>query len=359
MSIPTRYAVLNRAIEATKSLSASHKPYRILEIGVHRADRSVSMINFAVSAGRPVVDYYGFDLFSAWTPEVNEAEKGKAAPPMSVLDVTNKLTKSTKARAVFLEEGDSKVTLPGKVATLPRMNIVFLDGGHSIDTIKSDLLAVLPVLAQGGILILDDYYEDLPDCGCASVLKLLPAGWHWALAEEQDTFAIVGKVRMVVVGVDEAKVKMVARTDATKRHAGVYAGLEQCGDNRTDLQAVAVCSHGGAVGVACEPGCDNNCGGRRLAGLVAAGDVELGTSGTSGEVGDAPVSGEQPEPDSIVESGFDHSAEHGATVHGGGEFGSEVSSGVVATDSGASGTNAVQADRSDDQCARAPADSAD
>lgn len=338
MTVKSRYAVLERAIAATTGLSSQHKPFRILEIGVHHADRAVAMINFASQLGRTHIDYFGFDLFSSWTPTVNKAEIGKAAPPMSAADVVTKLTDKTKVKSISLKEGDSKITLPAEVKSLPRMNVIFLDGGHSLETVKSDLLTVLPALAQGGILVLDDYYEDLPDAGCSSVLDLFPEGWHWAVAKERDVFSGVGAIRMVVAGVDEAKVRKVAAVNDTKRHAGLYAGHAAAnGDNNSDVQAVELPDDNVPVSVEVDTDSDADSGGRWVAGLDGAGNVGVGAAGEEKPADNPPVPEERKEPDPVVEQGPVPGDGPGAEVCGGSEFGSEVSSTVAGGDSGSSG----------------------
>ena len=79
--------------------------------------------------------------------------------------------------SVRLVPGNTRVTLPESRELLSDADFVFIDGGHSIETIRSDLAAVLSAVRPGTPVILDDYYIDpgpeLESLGCQSVLAAL------------------------------------------------------------------------------------------------------------------------------------------------------------------------------------------
>ena len=66
------------------------------------------------------VEYYGFDFF-----EGNSIEQ-----------VKRKLEETGRVFKLF--QGDSVVTLPSVLEVLPKMDLIFIDGGHSYATVKSD-----------------------------------------------------------------------------------------------------------------------------------------------------------------------------------------------------------------------------
>ena len=73
--------------------------------------------------------------------------------PYSLKSVKNLLKKFDKKCFIF--KGDSKIVLP-KI-DLNEIDYVFLDGGHSYDTVKSDLNNCKVVVENNGIVLCDDY----------------------------------------------------------------------------------------------------------------------------------------------------------------------------------------------------------
>ena len=166
----SRYDNLNAAISNTVNDSKKNKPYRIVEIGIHHAVRAVAMIKLAKKLGRSNIEYYGFDLFEDMTPEVNANEFGKPALALSREDIRQKLV-AAGAVKVQLVKGDTKLTLENAVKDIPTANVVFVDGGHSIETIANDLEHILKVCGPKTSVLLDDCYPTIYDKGCAFLSK--------------------------------------------------------------------------------------------------------------------------------------------------------------------------------------------
>jgi predicted O-methyltransferase YrrM len=99
-----------------------HHCTRIMEIGVYTGENAVSMVETAIeSAAAPQeVEYYGFDLF--WNASSDQ--------------VGRKLEKLGCRFELF--EGDTLETLPSSVASLPEMDLIFIDGGKSFAEAMSD-----------------------------------------------------------------------------------------------------------------------------------------------------------------------------------------------------------------------------
>ena len=93
-----------------------------MEIGVADGENARNMIRVAIRNFSPQeVEYHGFDLFG---------------DDFRLKQVKQKL-KETRCR-FRLFKGDSVRTLPKAVKTLPKMDLIFIDGGHSYTTVKSD-----------------------------------------------------------------------------------------------------------------------------------------------------------------------------------------------------------------------------
>ncbi len=94
---------------------------KIMEIGVYNGENARNMVRAAVQNAYPhEVEYYGFDFFSYHS----KSRVGRK------LDETG-----CRYRLI---EGDTMDTLPEAVKTLPKMDIIFIDGGKSYREAESD-----------------------------------------------------------------------------------------------------------------------------------------------------------------------------------------------------------------------------
>ncbi len=95
-----------------------------MEIGVANGENAKTMVTVA-SKNFPAeeVEYYGFDTFGG---------KGNA----QMKQVREKLKETGCKFKLF--KGDSTKTLPKALKNLPKMDLIFIDGGHSYPTVKSD-----------------------------------------------------------------------------------------------------------------------------------------------------------------------------------------------------------------------------
>lgn len=157
---PQRYKYLFSSIRQVKAV-------RIAEVGTWTGDRAVQMIAVARKVSpTETIEYYGFDLFEAMTDDVYKSEVSKRPPKQK--EVEGRLSK-TGAR-IHLYQGDTRVTLPSVVAGLPNMDFIYIDGGHHIDTIKSDWNAIRQLMHPGTIVIFDDYWRNRADAGCKLII---------------------------------------------------------------------------------------------------------------------------------------------------------------------------------------------
>jgi predicted O-methyltransferase YrrM len=154
------------------------RPRTIVEIGTYNGAHAVQMIETA-SLFRPVseIEYYGFDLFEALTARDLKAEFSKVPPPQK--EVLPNL-EATGAR-VELFQGYTHETLPRFVEQAAarglRPDFVFIDGGHAIETIRSDFRHLEKLLGRESVVLFDDYYTNDPEevrgLGCQSLIDAL------------------------------------------------------------------------------------------------------------------------------------------------------------------------------------------
>lgn len=193
---PRRYRRLLAAAEALN-------PRIIIEIGVYTGLRGIEMIE-AASQGRggAGIAYHGFDLFDLMDDGILAQELSKRPDPMPEVRARLEAT----GAEVSLHKGWSHDTLPAFAAANPdlRADLIFIDGGHAIETIHKDWDNVAQLLAPGGAALFDDYYVDCPHLtdrfGCNTLMESLdPAVWSWTLHPEVDRFTHGGKPHNVAI----------------------------------------------------------------------------------------------------------------------------------------------------------------
>jgi predicted O-methyltransferase YrrM len=97
---------------------------KIMEIGVADGENARAVVMVALRNFSPEeVEYYGFDFFES----DDDSRLGQ---------VRKKLIETGCKFELF--RGDSVETLPMEVKTLPKMDLIFIDGGHSYATVRSD-----------------------------------------------------------------------------------------------------------------------------------------------------------------------------------------------------------------------------
>ena len=139
------------------------------------------MIKRALHKGRVDVRYTGFDLFEDLTQELAVKEKSKTKLPPSRDKVSKKMREETAAD-IELWKGFTSKTLPAFVATTVKgvfWDLIYIDGGHALETIDSDWNSVGPIIGPKTVVIFDDYYPDRDDFGCQQLIKRLKYDLAW------------------------------------------------------------------------------------------------------------------------------------------------------------------------------------
>ena len=147
---------------------ASKKPRNFLEVGVFHGVTARNVCELLHSIHKKDFKYIGLDLFSE-----NEENLGEIIPstkfnnplkkiyfeyilkkdPYSIEAVSELLKKFQNN--VQLVKGNSNNFL--KKIDMAKIDYVFLDGGHTYETVKNDLKYSAPVLENNGTILCDDY----------------------------------------------------------------------------------------------------------------------------------------------------------------------------------------------------------
>lgn len=154
-----RYRYLYQIIE-------NKKCKRIMEIGTFDGQHALKMINIAKKMYGHEVEYYGFDLFEGMRDEIFQKEAAKH--PISE-EQTRQLLYGTGCK-INLFKGFTNETLPRFVKGLPKMDLIFIDGGHSLETIANDWHYSQELMHDGTVVIFDDYWN-CNDVGCKTIVE--------------------------------------------------------------------------------------------------------------------------------------------------------------------------------------------
>lgn len=146
-----------------------------MEIGTWNGVHGSRMLNQARQYRKNAI-YYGFDLFE----DMNSTIAKKEINPKAVVtkeDVVKNFAKEgfTLNIDYHLIKGLTKETIPRFIATSrtlrETMDFIFIDGGHSLETISDDLENCVQLMDKESVLLMDDYYENRDDVGAKAVIE--------------------------------------------------------------------------------------------------------------------------------------------------------------------------------------------
>ena len=157
--------------EILLSLVNEYKPKKFLEVGVLEGATARNVCEIMYKLYGNDFNYFGIDLFGHDMSANNEKEftpiSNKYSNPFKFiyfnfilrhhpnsLKGVNYLLKKFN-NSVNLYQGYSKNLL--RKINLQSIDFVFLDGGHSYETVKEDLDILLENLKRNSVVVLDDY----------------------------------------------------------------------------------------------------------------------------------------------------------------------------------------------------------
>lgn len=161
-----RYAQINELLK-------KHAPVSCLEVGTWNGRRARELLDVCLV-------YYGFDLFEDAT-EADDQREFNVKRHYSLDEVFEYLTNSglDPVKSFYLFKGDTRTTLPAFIDKLTgKVDFVWIDGGHSVETIRSDWENVKRLTHPDSIILFDDYYSGMPEhrkerVGCNTIIEPL------------------------------------------------------------------------------------------------------------------------------------------------------------------------------------------
>jgi len=125
----------------------------ILEIGVCKGDTSIEMLNYSKNKN---VKYYGVDLFEDMEEHVF---KNEVSIPANTMSEVESFLKSVSQNVKLFKGFSNKIFDEVKALNI-KFDLIFIDGGHSYETVKSDFENYSELLNDNGIIFFDDYTEE-------------------------------------------------------------------------------------------------------------------------------------------------------------------------------------------------------
>jgi hypothetical protein len=153
------------------SLINKYKPTNFLEIGVLEGVTSRNICEALVRINPLKFTFIGIDLFGLDNEANNPKEytpiSNKISNPIKRLYfrfILRALPNSKKSVEYLLRKFSSSITLHEgyssnilETINISNIDFVFLDGGHSYETVKSDLDLLVKKLKKNSIILCDDY----------------------------------------------------------------------------------------------------------------------------------------------------------------------------------------------------------
>ncbi len=132
----------------------------LMEIGTYGGGTAARLIDVA-KRYEPVdrIHYWGFDLFEDMDDRTLSLEISKrlGTTKDEVLEFLVRRTGLPPSH-IHLCKGNTRETLWSNI-DLPEMDIIFIDGGHSFETVSSDWRACERLLHRDTLVFFDDYYQ--------------------------------------------------------------------------------------------------------------------------------------------------------------------------------------------------------
>jgi hypothetical protein len=150
-----------------------YKPKTFLEVGVFQGVTSRNVCEKLNQINKGNFSFHGIDIFEDTNADVDNLEMttkhNKISNPLKHFIFNIVLRKNLFSKNsiynflkkfknnVYLNKGFSEVELP-KIE-MSKIDMIFLDGGHSYRTVRNDLTIILKNIKKNKIIICDDYNQ--------------------------------------------------------------------------------------------------------------------------------------------------------------------------------------------------------
>lgn len=159
------------------------RPRTILEIGTNDGITATYLFKRAARF-RDDVEYYGFDLFEQMDAKTFLHEFTLPTPSLGKVE---RFLERNGLKHRRLVAGNTTQTLAAEIPHLPPMDLVFIDGGHSEETVASDWRNVQGLLHRQSVVFFDDY----PNFGIPPVVDSIDRRrWDVQIMPREDVYPV-------------------------------------------------------------------------------------------------------------------------------------------------------------------------
>lgn len=146
------------------------EPRTILEIGTSAGDTAIGMIRTAgLKVPENEITYWGIDLFENGSEDVWDEEFTGGYRPPKLGVVYDKIRRETKAK-IKLIAVNSNHLLPKDLEDMGIPDLIYIDGGHSLATIRHDWMLAEKIAGPSTVIVFDDYFVEMPFIGCKQIV---------------------------------------------------------------------------------------------------------------------------------------------------------------------------------------------
>jgi len=138
--------------------------------------------------------------------------------PRNTKSVEAKIKQYTKAE-VSLFKGNTKKTLPATVDNLPKMDVIYIDGGHSIETTRNDWKYAQRLMDKHTIVYFDDYNDEMPFIGSHFIVGELSSKYSAEVMPNTNYYnRPFGRLKCQVLRVTTRKPRATLKTEHFRFH---------------------------------------------------------------------------------------------------------------------------------------------
>jgi predicted O-methyltransferase YrrM len=140
-----------------------------VELGTWKGKSTTFLVTEMINRGRNV-NFYAVDLFETGDGIKDEKEINAYGKHFSILDEYKNNTKHISSYYNTIISDSSKAASSFEDESV---DVIFIDAGHTYDSVKSDILSWLPKIKKGGIISGHDYRESWKDDVIKAVQEIL------------------------------------------------------------------------------------------------------------------------------------------------------------------------------------------
>jgi SAM-dependent methyltransferase len=165
---------------------------RIVEIGVLNGDFAVRLIKAGqTSSPSARIFYHGIDLFETIPTDMLTEEN--SLQPQTIDRVRQRILSDCPSAIIDLRAGYSKDVLPGMKEELAGADLIYIDGGHAVATIRDDWQIVSTWAGDETRVVMDDYYDGRDDIGAKRVVEEIDQSqWEVSITDGKTCDSAIG-----------------------------------------------------------------------------------------------------------------------------------------------------------------------